>query len=146
MEARKLTGYPSVDKPWLKYYTEEAIHAQLPEHTLYEYLWENNKNHLNNTALNYYNHKIPYGQLFEEIDRVAKAFVALGVKQGEIVAICSVNTPETVYALYALNRLGAIANMIDPRTNVDGVQHYLEECHIRFVMTIELAYPLFIIL
>lgn len=53
------------------------------------------------------------------------------------------NTPETLYVLYALNRLGAIANMIAPRTNTDGVQHYLEECNIRFVITIELAYPLF---
>ena len=53
------------------------------------------------------------------------------------------NTPETLYALYALNRLGAVANMIDPRTNADGVRHYLEECDIRFVMTIELVYPLF---
>ena len=24
MEEKKLTGYPSVDKPWLKYYSEEA--------------------------------------------------------------------------------------------------------------------------
>ncbi len=143
MGEKKRTGYPSIDKPWLKYYTEEAINAKLPECTLYEYLWENNKDYLNNTALNYYDRKITYGQLFEEIEKAAKAFSAMGVREGEIVAICSVNTPETVYALYALNRLGAVANMIDPRTDVAGVRHYLEECGIRFVMTIELAYPLF---
>lgn len=144
MEEKKLTGYPSIDKPWLKYYSEEAINAKLPECSLYEYLWENNKDYLNNTALNYYDRKITYGQLFEGIEKVAKAFSAMGVREGEIVAICSVNTPETVYALYALNRLGAVANMIDPRTDVAGVRHYLEECNIRFVMTIELAYPLFV--
>ena len=32
------TGYPSIDKPWLKYYSEEAINAELPECTIYEYL------------------------------------------------------------------------------------------------------------
>lgn len=144
MEEKKLTGYPSIDKPWLKYYSAEAIHTPLPECTMYELLWQNNKDHLDDIALNYYDRKITYGGLFEGIDKAAKAFTAMGVKQGEIVAICSVNTPETVYALYALNRLGAVANMIDPRTNADGVKHYLEECNIRFVMTIELAYPLFV--
>lgn len=143
MEEKKLTGYPSIDKPWLKYYSEEAINTPLPECTLFEMLWKNNKDHQDNIALNYYDRKITYGQLFDGIEKAAKAFSALGVQHGEIVAICSVNTPETLYVLYALNRLGAIANMIDPRTNTDGVQHYLEECNIRFVITIELAYPLF---
>lgn len=139
----KLTGYPSIDKPWLKYYSEESITAPLPECTLYSMLWNNNKNHPNDIALNYYDRKITYGQLFVEVENTARAFSAMGIKKGEIVAICSVNTPETVFALYALNRLGAVANMIDPRTNVDGVIHYLKECNIRFVMTIELAYKLF---
>jgi hypothetical protein len=39
MEEKKLTGYPSIDKPWLKYYSEEAINTPLPECTMYEYLW-----------------------------------------------------------------------------------------------------------
>ena len=39
----ELTGYPSIDKPWLKYYTEEAIYTPLPECTIYEYMYENNK-------------------------------------------------------------------------------------------------------
>lgn len=40
---KEITGYTSIDKPWLKYYSEEAISAPLPECTIYEYLWENNK-------------------------------------------------------------------------------------------------------
>jgi len=34
MEEHKLTGYPSIDKPWLKYYSEAAINAPLPECTV----------------------------------------------------------------------------------------------------------------
>ena len=43
MNEQNLTGYPSIDKPWLKYYSEEAISAPLPECTIYEYLWEKKK-------------------------------------------------------------------------------------------------------
>lgn len=57
MDKKKLTGYASVDKPWLKYYSEEAINAQLPECTMYEYLWECNKNCLQDIALEYYGKK-----------------------------------------------------------------------------------------
>lgn len=31
MTTQNMTGYPSIDKPWLKYYSEEAINAPLPE-------------------------------------------------------------------------------------------------------------------
>lgn len=138
---KKTTGYPSVDKPWLKYYSEEAINAPLPKCTMYEMLWQNNKDHLDDIAINYYGRKFSYGKVFDEIERTAKAFSGLGVKKGEIVVVCTVNTPEMVYALYALNRLGAIVNMVDPRTNVDGIHEYILESDARLVMTINLAYP-----
>ena len=33
------TGFPSVDKPWLKYYSEEAIQEKLPECTMYDLIY-----------------------------------------------------------------------------------------------------------
>ncbi|MBE5952397.1 MAG: acyl--CoA ligase [Lachnospiraceae bacterium] len=141
---KELTGYPSKDKPWLKYYSEEAIHAPLPECTMYELLWESNKNHLEDIAINYYGRKISYGQMFDKIEETAKAFSALGVEKGEIVVVCTVNAPEMVYVLYALNRLGAIVNMVDPRTNPDGIHEYILESNARFVLTINLAYSVIV--
>ena len=40
---KQLTGYPSVDKPWLKYYSEKSKIAHLQTCSIYEYLVENNK-------------------------------------------------------------------------------------------------------
>ena len=37
---QELTGYPSIDKPWLKYYCDEAVNGKLPECSIYEYLYE----------------------------------------------------------------------------------------------------------
>lgn len=141
---RTWTGYPSIDKPWLKYYSEEEISAPLPACTMYELLYRSNKDHPNDIAINYYGRKITYRTLFENIRRSTDAFAALGVQPGEIVMICSVNMPETLYAFYALNRLGAIANMVDPRTNVPGVRQYITESNTRFVVTVDAAYPLII--
>ncbi|MBR3186030.1 MAG: acyl--CoA ligase [Oscillospiraceae bacterium] len=111
-EEKKLTGYPSIDKPWLKYYSEEAINAPLPECTMYQYIWENNKDHLSDIALRYYGAKISYGQLFENIKKAANAFSSIGIRAGDIVTIMSMHTPETIYAIYGLNYIGAVANMV----------------------------------
>ena len=50
-EKREMTGYPSIDKPWMKYYSEEAINAPLPECTIYEYLIANNKDYPSDIAI-----------------------------------------------------------------------------------------------
>ena len=52
----ELTGYPSIDKPWLKYYSEEAINAELPECTMYDFVYKNNKDHLDDIATVSYTH------------------------------------------------------------------------------------------
>lgn len=141
MENRKPTGYPSVDKPWLKYNPKVSAHKSIPQRTIYEMLHEDNQHYPESFALNYYGHRFTYDQLFEQIDATARAYAAQGVKKGDVVVVCTVNTPEMVYTLYALNRLGAVANMVDPRTNVDGIREYIRETDSRLVMTIDLAYP-----
>ena len=141
MTAQNLTGYPSIDKPWLKYYTEEAVNAPLPECTAYDLVYRGNAEHLNDVALIYFDRKITYGRLFEEIENTASAFSAQGIRRGDIVILCLVNMPETVFALYALDKLGAVANLVDPRTNPEQLTSYINECGAKLILTVDLAYP-----
>ena len=108
----KNTGYPSIDKPWLKYYSEEALHGEIPKCTMYEYIFDHNKSHLDGIALRYFTKKITYQKLFENIRKTADAFWAQGIRKGDAVTIMSLNTPETIYCIYALNYIGAVANMV----------------------------------
>jgi len=140
MEEKKMTGYPSVDKPWLKYYSEEAINAPLPECTIYDYLWEKNKDHQRNVALNYFDRKITYGEVFANIDKACKSFSSLGLKSGDIVTVCAVTLPETIYSFYGLNRLGVVCNMVDPRTSAEGIREYIKEVNSKIVISIDVAY------
>lgn len=142
LQPNKQTGYPSIDKPWLRYYSGAALNASLPECRMFDLLFKNNCNHGSDIALNYYGRKITYKKLFNYIESATKAFAKLGIEAGEIVAVVMVNIPEMVYTIYALNRLGAIANMIDPRTAEQGIHEYIEESDIRVVVTVDLAYPI----
>ncbi len=126
-DEKQLTGYPSIDKPWLKYYTEEAINGKLPECSIYEYMYENNKDYPRDIALNYYGRKITYAELFANIDKTAKAFQAIGVKEGEIVTVALPSIPEALYVVYALNKIGAVANMIHLLAGKNEIIGYLNE-------------------
>lgn len=109
---KKLTGYPSIDKPWLKYYTDEAINAPLPECTIYDRITTCNADNLNRVALNYYGKNMTYKSFFRAIDQAASALEGIGVKQNDIVTVCMINSPETIVLMFALNKIGAIANMV----------------------------------
>lgn len=121
------TGYPSIDKPWLKYYRNEQINTNIPKMSVYRYLYEQNKNYLGRIALTYFDKKITFDELFIKIEETAKALKSMNIKENDIVTISMPNTPETVYLFYAMSKIGAIANMVDPRTSSEGIEKYIEE-------------------
>ncbi len=114
-----MTGYPSIDKPWLKYYTPEAINAEMPKATLYNYAFERNKDHLSDTAFRYYGNKISYGQFFHMVDSAVNALAKLGIGSGDIFTVMSMHIPEAVCLLYAASRVGAVANFVYPTLSDD---------------------------
>ncbi len=116
MKNQKLSGYPSIDKPWLKYYSKEAIETPITELSIYEYLLDCNKESGSNTALVYMGRKISYQAMFDSIENVAKAFARLGLQKGDTVACIAPSFPETIYSFYAANKIGAISDYFDPRT------------------------------
>ena len=134
------TGYPSVDKPWLKYYTDEAINGSLPECSIYEYLLENNKDYLLDIALVYLGRNITYGELFENIDKTAAAFLKMGVEEKDIVTIALPSIPEALYCIYALNKIGAVANMIHPMAGSKETIDYFNEVQSRIAVIYDGAY------
>ena len=84
----------------------------MPECTVLQYIKNKNTNNLNGIALNYFGNRITYREFFENVDKVAKAFYAIGIRKGDIVTIASLHTPETIYIIYGLNKIGAVANMV----------------------------------
>lgn len=139
-EQRTERHYPSIERRWLKYYSEEAKNASLPECTIYEYLYNNNKDFPRDIAILYFSRKITYKELFENIDRCANALLSLGVQAGEIVTIALPSIPEALYLVYALNKIGAVANMIHPLAGEKETVHYLNEVNSRIFFLFDGTY------
>lgn len=136
-----LTGYASIDKPWCDYYSTSQLSEETPRRTAYNYMFLNNVYHAKDLAIDYYGNKITYDKLFKKIEKTTRALAALGVKKGDIVSICSVTTPEVIYLFYALNRLGAIANMIDPRTNEERMIEIFNKTNTKLLFNLNLVNP-----
>lgn len=139
-EEKQLTGYPSVDKPWLAFYKEEALNCEVPEMTAYQYVYESNKHNLKADALDYFGKKISFKELFERIARCADSFIAMGVQKGDIVTICMPSTVETIVAIYALNKIGAVPDMLDPRSNKHQLKFYLTENESKILLLYDACY------
>jgi long-chain acyl-CoA synthetase len=93
----RIPEYASIDQPWLKYYSEEAVNAAIPECTVLENIWRHNREHLDDIALVYFERKITYRKVFSETERCAKALKHAGVLPGDRIPLCKSGVPEVVY-------------------------------------------------
>lgn len=137
------TNYPNIDKPWLKYYTEEQIMSPMVEKTVYRYLYDENKDFQNDIAISYLKREIKFHEMFEEIEKVAKSLKRIGVNKGDVVTICLPNTPEAAYIFYACSKIGAIADFIDPRENATGIEKYLDISNPQHLIMLDMCFEQF---
>ena len=121
-------------------------HKKLPknvkyfEGSLYDAVYESTLKYPYNTAIEYENNQITYKQLIKKINKVAKALKALGVNKGDKVTICMPNTPEEVTMFYAINEIGAVANMIHPLSSEKDIEYYLNKSNSKVMLCIDIAY------
>ena len=126
--------------PWYKFYQKKERNIEVPNVSLYEYLKEKNKDNMNSIALNYFNRKITFSSFFNEINLCSRALRSQGIRPGDVVTICMANTPEAVIAFYAINKIGAIANMIHPLSAQEEIKSSLISTKSVMLIAINLSY------
>ena len=107
----------SINGRYQQFYSPKMKRLVFPQGNLYDLLQQANQGKEHEYALHYFGKRLTYGWLFSEIERCTSALLALGIKRGEVVTVCSLLTPETLAVFYALNRLGAISDWLDPRSS-----------------------------
>lgn len=127
----------------MNFYDESAKTQVLPHDTQYNFLYERNKNYMNNVALTFDKKVITYEELHQRIDEYARALYKKGVRETDIIAICTANTPESIYLDYALNKLGAISVPISPLNNEYKMKQDLEILKPKMFIGIEDLYGTF---
>ena len=126
--------------PWTKYYKKEDRKIKIEDISIYQMLVKNNVSRDKNIAINYYGTQITYKELFHKINQAANAFRSQGIRRGDIVTICMPNTPEALISFYAINKIGAIANMIHPLSGEQEIKDYLISTHSVMLIMIDICY------
>ena len=129
-----------IKTPWAKYYKKEDLKLKVPDISMYEALKEVVLKYESRTAINYFGKKLSYREFLNLIDKAALAFRSQGVRRGDIVTICMPNTPEAMIAFYAINKIGAISNMIHPLSGEIEIKEYLTSTNSVMLVMIDVCY------
>lgn len=110
MSNKELTGYPSIDKPWLKYYkpgAEEAATNIPAGKTVWDVIEEKLLQYKDIPAIEYFGRRISRPAFIDMVYTWAKAFKALGVKEDEVIPYYGPFFPDVGAMAFALNIIGA---------------------------------------
>ena len=124
---------------WDKYYTKEEKNYKFLDISMYDLLKKNNYNREKKIAINYFDNKMTFATFFNEIEKVAKAFSSIGVKEEDVVTLIMPNTPECVIAVLALNKIGAIANMVHPLSAEEEIKFFINDTNSKVILTIDIC-------
>lgn len=108
---------------------------------LYDAIYESSCKWPHNIAIEYFNTQITYKEMIKHINRVAAALKAIGAEKGERITVCMPNTPESVYTFYAINEIGAVANMVHPLSSEKEIEDYLNQSASKIILCVDIAYP-----
>ena len=134
----------NVATPWLESYGGVTPNLDYIELTMSEAVLDTAAREKDFPALTFMGKATSYTRLATELDRVARAFYALGVRPGTRVLVCLPNVPQAVFCLYGLNRIGAVPTMVHPLSAVSELAFYMNEGDCRIAVTLDQFYGKFL--
>ena len=97
----------------------------IPDISMFSMLKLSGQAHPDAPAFDYFGQKCTYSKLIKKIEKISACYASKGVRKGDIVTIIMPNTPEAVVSVYALNRIGAVANIIHPLCAETEIKNFL---------------------
>ena len=129
-----------VKTPWFDSRGEQPKTLEYFNGTMYEKVEEIAKKHPLNIALDFMGKHITYKHMIDQINLCAKSLRILGIRENDKVTIAMPNCPQAIYMLYAINLVGAIANMIHPLSAEKEIENYLNMSNSVMVVTLDQFY------
>lgn len=119
---------------------KQRDHLEYPKLTMFQMVEQMSGQYPKAPAYEFYGRKTSFRAFLHRIERAARAFLAMGIQSGDTVTICMPNTPQALDCFYALNRIGAIANMVHPLSARSEITFYLNISHSKAILTVDLFY------
>ncbi len=130
----------SASAPWLAYYGDTPATISYPDLTMFQLVQEAARRSPDALACVFMGRRTSYSEFLRRIEDAARGLIRMGIQGGDRVTICMPNTPQALVCFYALNRIGAVANMVHPLSAAQEIAFYLKSSHSRAVLTLDRFY------
>lgn len=136
---------PQIDneRPWLKYYIEKekSEHLTYLKGSMYDGVKDTASRNENRVALRFYGVEITYKKFMKNVDLVAASLQQFNIVENECVTICMPNSPESFALIYAVNKIGAIANIVHPLSTTKEIERALSETNSSTLFCSDVSMP-----
>ena len=133
----------NVKTPWISHLGGVPAHLEYFQGSMYDTVASISENYPDYIAYDFMGSKTRYKDFIRKVDECARALAAIGVKEGESVTICMPNAPQAVIMFYAVNKIGAIANMVHPLSGEKEIEFCLKESASVVCLTLDQFYGKF---
>ena len=133
----------NVKAPWIDHLDGIPAHLDYFQGSMYDKIAEVSENYPDYIAYDFMGGKVKYKDFISKVDKCARALAGIGVKPGESVTICMPNAPQAVIMFYAVNKIGAIANMVHPLSSEKEIEFCLKESSSVVCLTLDQFYGKF---
>lgn len=140
ISAITLSEIPENKKPWLQHYGNMSEHLIYHSGSIYDMFEEAAIRYPDYIAMEYFNVNITYKELNARINAVAKALKRMGVVENECITICMPNIPEAIFLVYAINKIGAVCNVIHPLNDTEEIEQALKTTDSSTIFTTDASY------
>ena len=129
--------------PWENQMGDIPMHLEYYECSMIDRVMQVAEMYPDQVAFDFMRRPTTYRQMVREIERCAKALKTIGVRENDKVTIAMPNCPQAIYMFYAVNMVGAVANMIHPLSAEKEIEFYLNESGSVTAITLDQFYHKF---
>ncbi len=141
---RKWNDEPITAKmPWEPHLGEVPLTVPYFEGTMFEMVEKVAEKYPDYVAFDFMGRPTTYKRLINEIHKCARSLRTIGVRAGDRVTIAMPNCPQAIFMLYAVNLIGAVANMIHPLSAEKEIEDYLNMSNSVTAITLDQFYSKF---
>ncbi|MBQ4052124.1 MAG: acyl--CoA ligase [Clostridia bacterium] len=138
---KNVTGYPSIDKPQERFYRAKPVREIETEQTIYELVFNSNKNNMTTPAIEYMGVTWTFERLKLETDKAVDSFNKIGIQKGDTVLVGMASCFEVLVTLLSLNKLGAITKWFDIRANEKDIEECANEGNCKLLIAFDMLLP-----
>ena len=130
-------------RPWLRSLGEVPATLDYFQGSMVETLENVAKEHPNYFAFDFMGKSTTYKDMVANIEKCARSLRTIGVRENDRVTIAMPNCPQAIYVFYAVNMIGAVANMVHPLSSEKELEFYINESESVTVVTLDQFYHKF---